>query len=150
MVGAAVGVSVLEVLLAASVAPEAVVVEVFAASVEPAVTFAKSAAAGVGTLADTGSATEAAVFVSEALRTVLLDKSTAVNPQALAASRLSPWATTPITGRRWSANALSKGAQSTTASTAAASMTTGSFSKKAPASAILFLSALTSALVSAC
>ena len=70
-----------------------------------------------------------------------VDSSTGVRPALRAASRLAPSATTPMGGRLCPRSAAISAGQSMVSSTRLASTTTGSFSKKLPASAMRLASA---------
>ncbi|CFU03352.1 Uncharacterised protein [Bordetella pertussis] len=90
-----------------------------------------------------------AVSITWGARATEVDSSTGTSPASRAPCRLAPSATTPMGGRLWSARACSRAGQSTGASTRVASMTTGSFSKKLPASAMRLSSAARRRVVSA-
>ena len=70
-----------------------------------------------------------------------VDSSTGVRPALRAASRLAPSATTPMGGRLCPRSSAISAGQSMVSSTRLASTTTGSFSKKLPASAMRLASA---------
>ncbi|MNT08291.1 hypothetical protein D3C72_1430300 [compost metagenome] len=82
-----------------------------------------------------------AVSTTGAGRAAGVDSSTGVRPASRAACRLAPSATTPMGGRLWPRSAATRAVQSIFSSTRLASMTTGSFSKKLPASAMRLASA---------
>ncbi|MCY1214078.1 hypothetical protein D9M72_258820 [compost metagenome] len=115
-----------------------------AGSVSPAVSVGAAAVSTAAAGTDgTGVATSlgGAVSTTGAGRAAGVDSSTGVRPAARAASRLAPSATTPMGGRLWPRSAATRAVQSIFSSTRLASMTTGSFSKKLPASAMRLASA---------
>src|SRR5690606_8162508 len=113
-----------------------------------------SAGAGAAGAASAGAALGATTGTSDSGAGVLagraggLDKSTSGRPQARAASRAAPWATTPMGCRRCSRSACNSAGQSMDDSIFEASMTTGSFSKNEPASFMRWSSAAWSCAVS--